>query len=61
MRSVAICTALWNPMLTSVPSMSLSMVFGTPTTGTSGILAHAPIVPSPPMTMKPSSPCTAIA
>ena len=33
MASVAICTAVWNPNVTSVPSMSLSIVFGTPTTG----------------------------
>ena len=42
-------------MLWSVPAMSLSIVFGIPTTGTSGIAAHAPIVPSPPITTNPSS------
>ena len=33
MASVAICTAVVNPNVMSVPTMSLSMVFGTPTTG----------------------------
>ena len=33
MASVAICTAVWKPNVTSVPSMSLSIVLGTPTTG----------------------------
>ena len=33
MASVAICTAVWNPNVTSVPTMSLSIVFGTPTIG----------------------------
>ena len=31
--SVQTCTAVSNPIVTSVPAMSLSMVFGTPTTG----------------------------
>ena len=31
--SVAICTAVSNPNVTSVPGMSLSIVFGTPTIG----------------------------
>ena len=35
MASVAICTAVWNPNVTSVPTMSLSIVFGTPTMGRS--------------------------
>ena len=30
--SVAICTAVWNPNVTSVAAMSLSIVFGTATT-----------------------------
>ena len=33
MASVAIWTAVLNPKVTSVPSMSLSIVFGTPTIG----------------------------
>ena len=33
MASVAICTAVSKPNVSSVPSMSLSMVLGTPTTG----------------------------
>ena len=33
MASVAICTAVWKPKVTSVPTMSLSMVLGTPTMG----------------------------
>ena len=33
MASVAICTAVWKPNVTSVPTMSLSIVFGTPTIG----------------------------
>ena len=32
--SVAICTAVSNPIVASVPAMSLSIDFGTPTTGT---------------------------
>ena len=31
--SVTICTAVWKPNVTSVPPRSLSIVFGTPTTG----------------------------
>ena len=31
--SVAICTAVWKPNVKSVPARSLSIVFGTPTTG----------------------------
>ena len=34
MASVAICTAVWKPKVTSVPARSLSIVLGTPTTGT---------------------------
>ena len=33
MASVAIWTAVWNPKLTSVEPMSLSIVFGTPDEG----------------------------
>ena len=33
MASVAIWTAVWKPKVTSVPTMSLSMVLGTPTIG----------------------------
>ena len=32
--SVAVSTAVWNPKVTYVASRSLSMVFGTPMTGT---------------------------
>src|SRR5438105_894558 len=32
--SVAICTAVWKPNVKSVPPRSLSIVLGTPTTGT---------------------------
>ena len=42
MESVAICAAVQNPMLASVPPISLSIVFGMPTTGTSGIAAVRP-------------------
>src|SRR3954463_14657466 len=43
--SVAICTAVWKPNVKSVPARSLSIVFGTPTTGMPS-LAHrlAPLV-----------------
>ena len=34
MASVAICTAVWNPKVTSVADRSLSIVLGTPTTST---------------------------
>ena len=34
MASVAICTAVWNPNVTSVADRSLSIVLGTPTTFT---------------------------
>ena len=34
MASVTICTAVSKPKVTSVADRSLSMVFGTPTTGT---------------------------
>ena len=33
MASVAIWTAVWKPNVTSVPTMSLSIVLGTPTMG----------------------------
>ena len=33
-QSVATCTAVWNPTVTSVPGRSLSIVLGTPTIGT---------------------------
>ena len=38
MASVAICTAVWKPKVTSVPSMSLSIVLGTPTTATPSLV-----------------------
>ncbi len=34
MASTATCTAVWNPNVTSVADRSLSIVLGTPTTGT---------------------------
>ena len=49
--SVAICTAVWKPKVTSVPARSLSIVLGTPTTGTPSAASRAatPSVSSPPM------------
>ncbi len=62
MASTQICTAVWNPKVSSVADRSLSMVFGTPTTGTPSpvSLAATPSVSSPPMTTRASSPspCT---
>ncbi len=61
MASVATCTAVWNPTVTSVPPRSLSIVFGTPTTRTpsSASWTAAPSVPSPPITIRPSRLCAA--
>jgi hypothetical protein len=56
--SVAVRTAVENPMVRSVPATSLSMVFGTPMSGTPASSARrreADSVPSPPMTTRPSS------
>ena len=57
--SVAICTAVSNPNVTSVAPRSLSIVFGTPTAHTSASLPRrfaAPSVSSPPMTISASTP-----
>ncbi len=56
MASVAICTAVWKPKVTSVAERSLSMVFGTPTTAIPSAPAAAatPRVSSPPMTISAS-------
>ncbi len=56
--SVAICTAVSKPNVTSVPSRSLSIVLGTPTTGTPSWLSRpaTPSVSSPPMGMSASMP-----
>ena len=56
--SVATCTAVANPMHASVPDRSLSIVFGMPTTGTPSddMCAAAPIVPSPPIATRASTP-----
>ena len=40
MASVAICTAVLKPNVTSVPTMSLSIVFGTPTIGQARFLVQ---------------------
>ena len=49
--SVAICTAVWKPNVKSVAARSLSIVFGTPTTGmpSSCSLPATPSVSSPPI------------
>ena len=63
MASVAICTAVWKPNVTSVPTMSLSIVFGTPTIGmpcSSKSLQATVSDPLPPTTMIESSPRSAI-
>ena len=55
--SVATCTAVSNPNVMSVPPRSLSIVFGTPSTGRSCSacsLAAAPSVSSPPIAIRPS-------
>jgi hypothetical protein len=58
MASVAICTAVWKPKVTSVPARSLSIVLGTPTTGTPSAASRAatPSVSSPPMGIRASTP-----
>ena len=58
MASVAICTAVWKPNVKSVPARSLSIVFGTPTTGipSSASLRATPSVSSPPIGMRTSMP-----
>ena len=55
--SVATCTAVSNPNVTSVPFRSLSIVFGRPSTGTpaSCSFCAAPRVSSPPIAISPSS------
>ena len=58
MTSVALVNAVWKPKLCSMYGMSLSIVFGTPTTAmrrrrsatTSAIFSAPRIEPSPPMT-----------
>ena len=57
--SVAICTAVWKPNVKSVPARSLSIVFGTPTTGmpSSTSLRATPSVSSPPIGISASRPC----
>jgi hypothetical protein len=57
MASVAIWTAVSNPNVMSVPPRSLSIVFGTPTTGrpcSACRRAAAPSVSSPPIAIRPS-------
>ena len=57
MASVATCTAVSKPKVTSVPPRSLSIVFGTPTTGrpcSACSRAAAPSVSSPPIAIRPS-------
>ena len=56
--SVAIETAVSNPNVMSVPAMSLSIVFGTPTTGRPSSWSASAVrsVPSPPITMTASMP-----
>ncbi len=58
MASVATPTAVSKPKVRSVEEMSLSMVFGTPTTGmpASESIRAAVRVPSPPMGMRTSMP-----
>lgn len=58
MASVATVTAVSKPKVRSVEEMSLSMVFGTPTTGTpaSASIRAAVSVPSPPIGMRTSRP-----
>lgn len=58
MASVATPTAVSKPKVRSVAEMSLSMVFGTPTTGrpASASIRAAVSVPSPPMGMRTSKP-----
>ena len=61
--SVAICIAVSKPNVTSVPGMSLSIVFGTPTSGTPSSQSASALrsVPSPPTTISPSSRSPSIA
>ncbi len=59
--SVAIDTAVSNPNVTSVPSTSLSIVFGTPITrGSPRPISLCAIFcdPSPPTAMSASNPCS---
>ena len=56
--SVATCSAVSKPKVRSVAPRSLSMVFGTPTTGTPCSACRrdaAPSVSSPPMAISPST------
>ena len=58
MASVAICTAVLNPKVTSVADRSLSMVLGTPTTATPCSACSrlaTPRVSSPPMATRAST------
>ena len=60
--SVAICTAVVKPNVMSVPTMSLSMVFGTPTIGrprSSTSMLATVSEPLPPMTTSASRPMSA--
>src|SRR5687767_3126369 len=61
--SVAICTAVSKPNVTSVAAMSLSIVFGTPTSGTPSSASRSAVrsVPSPPITTTASRPSRASA
>ena len=61
MASVAICTAVSKPKVTSVPARSLSIVFGTPTTLTPWPPSRSatPRVSSPPMATRASIPWAA--
>src|SRR5437763_225625 len=61
MASVAICTAVWNPKVTSVADRSLSIVLGTPTTDSPSPPRRwaTPSVSSPPMAMRASRALTA--
>ena len=56
--SVAICTAVSKPNVTSVAAMSLSIVFGTPTSGSPSAASRCVVrsVPSPPTTTTASIP-----
>ena len=59
MASIAIWTAVSKPNVMSVPARSLSIVFGTPITGSSWSpfrRAAAPSVSSPPIAIRPSIP-----
>jgi hypothetical protein len=61
MASVAICTAVSKPKVSSVADRSLSIVLGTPTVCTpwSNSFEATPSVSSPPMATSASTPCAA--